>query len=117
MAETTQIDGGQRNPADATPLPPAPSTKGLSEPQLRGSHCVWCDTPLTTDTAVDLGERPYRRLDVRSSWFPRACPGCAGEKAYSALFAHAPTCEQCVDNATECATGRALNRLVKGGGR
>ena len=94
-----------------------PSTKDLSEGQLRGSHCVWCDEPITTDTAVDLGERPYRRLDVRSSWFPRACPKCAGEKAYRTLLDHAPLCELCVENAADCDTGRALYRLVREGRR
>ncbi len=54
-----------------------PSTKGLSERQLRGTACAWCGTPVTTDTAVDLGPRPYRRLNLKSSWFPRACVPCA----------------------------------------
>ncbi|SOE25085.1 hypothetical protein SAMN05442782_1787 [Streptomyces sp. OK228] len=46
-------------------------------------------------------------------WFPRACPACVAERAQRALHAHAPFCEQCVDEASECGTGRGLYRLMR----
>jgi hypothetical protein len=51
------------------------------------------------------------------TWFPRACRPCAGERAYAALFLHAPMCEQCADEAGRCETGRILHRLVREGRR
>ena len=98
---------------DALALLELPDLEGLSEAQVRGAECIWCSGTLTADTAVDLGERKHRRLDGRYSTFPRADRRCVHDAAYSVLLDHAPSCEQCVDNAAECPTGRALRRLMR----
>jgi len=98
---------------DVLALLAVPALDELSEEQVRGAACVWCGTTLTTDTAVDLGERKHKRLDGSYSTFPRACRPDAHTAAYSALLDHAPRCEQCVDDASGCETGLALRRLMR----
>lgn len=102
---------------DVLTLLPLPDLADLPEPQFRGTACVWGGGPVDTVTAVDLGQRRIDCADGYITASPRACRRCAGEKAYGALFDHAPSCEQCVDNAAECEIGRALNRLVREGPR
>jgi hypothetical protein len=87
----------------------------LNEGQLRGAACAWCGVPLTAETAVDLGERSIRVLDSYVTAFPRGCRRDASEAAYLALLDHAPTCEQCVDDAARCETGAVLQRLIREG--
>ncbi|MFE0329088.1 hypothetical protein ACFW08_20345 [Streptomyces sp. NPDC058960] len=96
---------------------PLPSVGDLSEQQQRGAECVWCEAPLTAETAVDLGERRIRVLDSYVTAFPRGCRSHAGEAAYRALLDHAPDCARCVDNAASCETGVALRRLMREGRR
>ncbi|MEV4908322.1 hypothetical protein ACFU9O_02165 [Streptomyces albidoflavus] len=60
MATTTQL--------------PQPAT--LSDAQLRGAACLWCEGRLATATAVDLGMRAHPEYPG-VLWFPRACPACA----------------------------------------
>ncbi|NUR04341.1 MAG: hypothetical protein HOY79_49910 [Streptomyces sp.] len=98
---------------DALALLELPALEGLTTEQVRGAACIWRGEPLTTDTAVDLGERRHKRLDGRYSTFPRACHRCTHEAAYAVLIKHTMACEQCVDNAAECPTGRALLRLMR----
>jgi hypothetical protein len=97
--------------ADLGPLAllPLPSVSVLSETQRRGAVCVWCQTRLTIETAVDLGERTGP-ADVRV--FPRGCPDCVRAAALRTYGVHADTCEQCVDNPILCDTRRALRRLA-----
>jgi hypothetical protein len=76
---------------------------------------VWCDAHLSAETAVDLGERRIRVLDSSVTAFPRGCRRDAGVAAYRALLDHAPSCEQCVDDATGCETGTLLRRLIREG--
>lgn len=90
-----------------------PGLDELSEEQVRGTACVWSGTTITTATAVDLGERRVRMLDGAISMFPRACRPCVAEQALAALHEHAPGCEQCVDEAGVCETGRVLTRLIR----
>lgn len=90
-----------------------PAVGNLSEEQTRGVACVWCAAALSTDTAVDLGERRVWLLNGLIVMFPRACPPCVAKYAHRALHRHAPTCEPCVDNADRCDTGRALYRLIR----
>lgn len=94
-----------------------PALDGLSEAQVRGKACVWCGVILAADTAVDLGPRRKGRLDGTYDWFPRGCKTSVGMEAFRALHDHAPACEQCVDEAERCETGRALWRLVRDGHR
>lgn len=99
---------------DAVALIPLPPLDGLTEEQLRGATCIWCGTGLTTDTAVDLGERRHKRLDGHYSTFPRGCRADAHRSAVQALHDHAGSCEQCVDDPGVCAEVMALVRLEKG---
>jgi hypothetical protein len=98
---------------DALALIVLPSLDGLSEEQLRGATCIWCGHGLTTDTAVDLGERRHKRLDGHYSTFPRGCRADAHRAAVQALHDHAGLCEQCVDDPGACSEGMALYRLVR----
>ena len=102
---------------DALAILPLPDHNSLSQQQVRGTACVWCGVALAPDTAVDLGERRIRVLDDHVTTFPRGCRQCTGQAAYNALFDHSPMCEQCVNNAAGCETGRQLRRLVKEGFR
>lgn len=61
--------------SDALPLPPIGS---LSEPQVRGTACVYCGVVLDNESAVDLGERTARQGGATRRWFPRACPEHGG---------------------------------------
>ncbi|NUS22739.1 MAG: hypothetical protein HOV92_00725 [Streptomyces sp.] len=104
-ADTTTID--------ALALLELPALDSLTTEQVRGAACIWRGEPLTADTAVDLGERRHKRLDGRYSTFPRACRRCVHEAAYKVLIGHASSCEQCVDDSSQCDTGRALLRLMR----
>lgn len=91
-----------------------PSLDLVTDAQTRGATCVWCDGPLTTDVAVDLGEQmsPLKGTTSPMRWTPRACPACTAERATRGRFAHAPTCEQCADEASVCEVGQGLMELV-----
>lgn len=111
------------NRADVRPLsiPPVhaavleilglPFFDGLTPDQARGAACVWCAVRLTGETAVDLGEHlsPFDG----THWFPRACRTDTADRAHRGLFTHAPTCEQCTDDAGGCGISRWLYRLVR----
>ena len=58
--------------------PALPPVGRLTEQQVRGTACVYCGVRLDDATAVALGPRRLRRLDMVVRWFPRACQGCAG---------------------------------------
>jgi hypothetical protein len=94
-----------------------PELNGLSDAQTRGAACVWCcdDTPLTAVSAVDLGEHisPLDGREPGMRWFPRAHRRCVQTAALAVLHDHAPLCEQCVDNASDCETGMTLRRLMR----
>jgi hypothetical protein len=90
-----------------------PALDVLTEPQVRGQACVWDAVPLSGIAAVDLGTRTASRAGRSTHWFPRGCPRCVAEAALRALHAHAPSCEQCVDDAAECPEGLALRRLMR----
>jgi hypothetical protein len=81
-----------------------PDPAGLTEDQRCGRHCLWCPTPLTVETAVDLGER---RTPLH--WFPRCCPPCIQERART----HGGMCEVCVETPAACQTAAALRQLVR----
>lgn len=98
------------NVTDPLVLLELPDVDDLSDDQRRGTICVWGDSPLTPLSAVDLGER---QADDGTSWFPRACRPCAVGRAMNALQDHSGSCEQCVDDHTQCPTGLGLVRLVR----
>ncbi|MCH0561966.1 MULTISPECIES: hypothetical protein [unclassified Streptomyces] len=90
-----------------------PSLDEQTEAQQRGAGCVWCDTPLTAETAVDLGERRHRLLDGHFHTYPRGCRACTHQAANRGLQAHVAECEQCVDDVGQCETGLAWTRLMR----
>ncbi|TWV56313.1 hypothetical protein FRZ03_04205 [Streptomyces misionensis] len=85
----------------------------LTERQARGLAWAWDGEDLTTIGPLDLGERSIRRIDSRTSWFPRACRRCAEREALKAVVEHGQSCEQCVDDHTRCPTGLRLVRTVR----
>ena len=101
-------------PPAALELLELPALDTVTDGQSRGADCVWCTHgPLTTETAVALGERKSHGV----TRFPRACRPCVANHAHEAVFKHAPTCEQCVDEAAVCEVGRVLYRLIREGRR
>lgn len=89
-----------------------PTLDGLTQNQVRGASCIWCDTVLRTATAIDLGERKHRRLDGRFSTFPRSCRQCTHDAAEAALREHTGMCEQCADDASICTQAGLLRKLI-----
>ncbi|MET8826508.1 DUF6415 family natural product biosynthesis protein [Streptomyces sp. NPDC004610] len=59
-------------PAEVLGLLALPALGTLTDAQARGEVCVWdpAEARLSTETAVDLGERTN---DSGRHWFPRAC--------------------------------------------
>ncbi|GGY73011.1 hypothetical protein ACWDE9_35605 [Streptomyces olivaceoviridis] len=99
--------------ADALTLLPLPKFNALSQDQVRGIACIWDGVPLSTATAVDLGERRVKQFGQHTSWFPRACRPCALKQAMAALVDHGQSCEQCIDDHNLCTTGLGLVRAVR----
>ncbi|MFE4665653.1 hypothetical protein ACFRI7_07010 [Streptomyces sp. NPDC056716] len=91
-----------------------PPVDALTDAQTRGAVCVWdaTETPLASESAVDLGER---QDEGGGHWFPRACRTHTGRQAYRALLDHAPLCVQCTGDAASCPTGIGLRRLMRDG--
>ncbi len=81
-----------------------PNPARLTEDQRCGRRCCWCPTPLTVETAVDLGERRHPE-----HWFPRCCPTCIRSQARN----HVSMCETCVEQPGACETAAALKQLVR----
>lgn len=99
--------------ADLKVLLPLPDWVDLSEQQVRGKTCVWDGALLDSGTAVDLGSRRLTLSDGHITMFPRACRRCVAERALRTLHDHATSCEQCVDDASNCDTGKALWRVIR----
>ncbi|MER6065088.1 hypothetical protein ABT167_28770 [Streptomyces sp. NPDC001792] len=95
-------------PAALLPLILLPPLDVLPDARARGAECVWGGEPLSTATAVDLGERETDG----GHWFPRACRPCTRRAVLAARNAHPGLCEQCTDDATICETRRALHALA-----
>ncbi|AYN43432.1 hypothetical protein D9753_02310 [Streptomyces dangxiongensis] len=87
------------------PLPPLDL---LSDARARGAQCIWGGEPLTTATAIDLGER----VTNDAHWFPRACLRCTRSAVRAARNSHPGQCEQCVDGTALCETRHALHDLL-----
>ncbi|MYS91462.1 MULTISPECIES: hypothetical protein [Streptomyces] len=67
----------------------------LTGVQTRGASCAWCQTPLTIETAVDLGERPG---PGGVTIFPRGCCTCVRSVADRVYKIHVAKCSQCLRN-------------------
>jgi hypothetical protein len=97
---------------EASRLLPVPDHDDLTDAQFKGTACVWCRTPISTDTAVDLGQRRAQIRDGHITVSPRACRPCTAERIPAALGQHTATCEQCVDIPFGCDTATALRQLA-----
>jgi hypothetical protein len=95
----------------ALTLLPLPRVSRLSALQARGAACVWCQTRLTIETAVDLGERPG---PSGVTVFPRGCASCARGLADRLYRVHVANCRACLRN-TYCADRTGLRRLASEG--
>ncbi|MFG3207851.1 hypothetical protein [Streptomyces sp. NPDC048192] len=95
-------------PAELLPLILLPPLEVLPDARARGAECVWCAGPLSTATAIDLGERDTDG----EHWFPRACRSCTRRAVLAARNDHPGLCEQCTDDASNCETRRALHSLA-----
>ncbi|MGW4516429.1 hypothetical protein ACWEO4_31580 [Streptomyces sp. NPDC004393] len=95
-------------PDDLLPLILLPPLEVLPDARARGAECVWGGEPLSTATAIDLGERETEG----GHWFPRACRPCTRRAVLAARNDHPGRCEQCTDDATICETRRALHALA-----
>lgn len=93
--------------SSALPMLPLPQVLGLTDEQRRGAVCVWCSTPLTAETARDLGERP---ADGTRIW-PRGCTPCVCAEARRVISIHARSCRTC-HAGKRCADRDALHALA-----
>jgi hypothetical protein len=96
---------------EALAMLPVPDHGDMSDRQFKGTACVWCGTPVSTDTAVDLGQRRIRLPDGHITVSPRACRDCAPGQIAAAVEQHASMCESCADSTTGCDIAGALRRL------
>lgn len=93
-------------------LLPHPDYNEWSEQQVRGTACTWCAVTLNTATVVDLGMSTIQRMGGPVTVFPRGCVACVQNTAHAQLFDHVNSCEQCVDDFTQCEPARTLRRLT-----
>ncbi|MYW14670.1 hypothetical protein GT039_03450 [Streptomyces sp. SID2955] len=102
-----------RPPADVPPgLLPAlefPDLGALLAERARGAECLWGGEPLSTATALDLGEHPSPH---GTTLFLRGCRACTLRAVLAAYRHHPGTCEQCTDDPTLCELQRGLRRLA-----
>ena len=108
---STDSDIAQTGMREACALLPVPDHGDMTDAQFKGTACVWCCAPISTDTAVDLGQRRIRLSDGHITASPRACQPCTAERIPLALGQHTATCEQCVDSSFGCDTATALRHL------
>ncbi|MEU8536195.1 hypothetical protein [Streptomyces parvulus] len=81
----------------------------MSDDQRYGRACPWCNTPVTAESGVDLGERRLEREHL--VLHPVACRDCIGEQARQAVTHHARTCLTC-HRRQDCEARRLLRRLA-----
>lgn len=96
-------------PADVLLLLPLPPLDGLPDARARGAECVWGGEPLSTATAMDLGERPS---PAGTTLFLRGCRQCTLQAVLRTHYNHPGTCEQCADGLIICETLRGLRALA-----
>ncbi|ODA69500.1 hypothetical protein [Streptomyces sp. AVP053U2] len=108
MEESTQSTVS-RTDSSALLMLPLPQVIGLTETQRRGAECVWCETPLTAETARDLGERPTS--DGTRIW-PRGCTPCVCTESRRVFSLHSRSCQRCLRSEQGCPDRRALRALA-----
>ncbi|GHB98701.1 MULTISPECIES: hypothetical protein [Streptomyces rochei group] len=81
----------------------------MTDAQRAGRACPWCNTPVTTETGIDLGER---RLDRAGDVIhPVACRRCTNWNACQEYAQHCRTCTVCL-YAEPCTPKMLLRRLA-----
>lgn len=76
----------------------------MTDGQREGRACPWCNTAVTLETGVDLGER---RLDRAGDVIhPVACRSCANRQARASFAHHCRMCFRCKDG--ECCQDKML---------
>lgn len=105
------------------PTPPAPDATGgrlislagrfptMSLAQREGRACPWCNTPVTAETGIDLGERDLPRFGAVIH--PRACRPCTSREARASFAHHCRMCGACARDEF-CPDKMPLYRLAKG---
>lgn len=104
---TTQVSGPPENGATLISLPGMYQL--MTAAQREGKACAWCNTPLSPDTAVDLGERPL--VTLAGSYHPIGCRSCTNWAARREYATHPRTCLTCT-RGDYCATSKALRRIA-----
>ncbi|AZM53814.1 hypothetical protein DMA15_15520 [Streptomyces sp. WAC 01529] len=100
--------------ASETALPiKLPVPDQLSEEQVCGRTCVWCESALDNTTAVDLGVGKRNTHGSAARWYPRCCRPCGFRRIYQAFLDHIQSCEQCADDLTRCPDGKALRMAMR----
>ncbi len=108
----TSRDASPANTQDLLALLPLPDLGTVSDPQFKGTACVWGGEPVDTATAIDLGQRRIRCADGHITASPRACRSCTAKAVCRfQAFEHAFDCELCTEHWDKCEIGRALVRL------
>ncbi|MFJ8146539.1 hypothetical protein ACIQ6R_15930 [Streptomyces sp. NPDC096048] len=81
----------------------------MTDAQREGESCAWCNTPLSPETAVDLGERPL--VTLASSFHPIGCRPCTNKAARRDYATHPRTCLTC-NRGDHCDTSQGLRRIA-----
>lgn len=82
----------------------------MSDAQREGRACPWCNTAVTAETSVDLGERDLPRFNAVIH--PRACRPCTSREARASFAHHCRMCGACARDEV-CADKMSLYRLAK----
>ncbi|MFJ6073723.1 hypothetical protein ACIQFU_23250 [Streptomyces sp. NPDC093065] len=82
----------------------------MSPAQCEGTACPWCNTAVTPETGVDLGERHLDRAGVVIH--PVACRPCANREARRSFAMHCRMCSRC-KRGDYCPDKMPLHRLAK----
>ncbi|MET7321537.1 hypothetical protein [Streptomyces sp. NPDC005549] len=81
----------------------------MSDAQREGHACPWCNTPVTVETGIDLGEDHLPRLGV--TVHPVACRPCAIREARESFAHHCRMCRRC-NQGEYCPEKMPLARFV-----
>ena len=96
--------------ASAAEMLPTPKVADLTDAQIDGSVCVWCErTP--DGGGIKLGPRIRPTARSVERWFPRACRACAGREAARVYKIHVTTCARC-GHRDYCPDSQALYALA-----
>lgn len=81
----------------------------MTTAQREGRACPWCNTEVTPETGIDLGERHLDRAGV--AIHPYACRPCTNREARKSFAHHCRMCSLC-KRGEYCPDKRPLHRLA-----